>query len=188
MYRENIVSQVLFFIGIIQIIFGFFCGLVFGNDALGYSEFSWSVFFTWLAVGFVSGMLFIGLAEVIKILHDIRLTLITNSDKVITDSNSETVDHNLDLKMEEDATSPDNTMAEPKFSWKLNDSDIGKIELKYHKKNIAFISQTPYEGYCIVGLKGNDEYKIVDINGFAVSEVKDKSMIKKINEWYENEI
>lgn len=40
----------------------------------------------------------------------------------------------------------------------------------------------------IVGLKGNDEYKIVDINGFAVSEVKDKSMIKKINEWYENEI
>ena len=110
MYRENTVSQVLFFIGIIQIIFGFFCGLVFGNDALGYSEFSWSVFFTWLAVGFVSGMLFIGLAEVIKILHDIRLTLITNSDKVITDSNSETVDHNLDLKMEE-ATSPDNTMA-----------------------------------------------------------------------------
>ncbi|NUU62453.1 hypothetical protein [Paenibacillus agri] len=77
--RENKISGVITWIGIINIAAGFILGLVFGRENVGlYSdtyEQIWSVTLLYWAAGFVSGMFFIGISEIIEQLHKINSKL-----------------------------------------------------------------------------------------------------------------
>jgi ABC-type sulfate transport system permease component len=83
----NSVAKALTTIGIIIILGGLILGVILGNnnDLYGYDT-NYTVVVTWSAVGIISGMLIIGLSEVIKILHEINLKL--NMSKDMEESNA----------------------------------------------------------------------------------------------------
>ncbi|WML44101.1 hypothetical protein [Neobacillus sp. PS3-40] len=66
---RNIGSFTIF----IGIIIGFFKG--FDNSDLYETTMHWSIVFLWSAIGFVSGMLFIGFSEVLYLLQGIYINL-----------------------------------------------------------------------------------------------------------------
>ena len=71
--KENTISKILSAIAWITFIFGFIAGIVAGASTFEYSEiFSWSLAFTWWCSSFISGMIFLGFAEIINLLEDIK--------------------------------------------------------------------------------------------------------------------
>ncbi|GGH18810.1 hypothetical protein [Paenibacillus segetis] len=72
--KENKISIILAWIGIIYIVVGFILGLVLGKDSDGYEQ-VWSLTFIWWVGGLISGMFFIGLSEIIEQLHRINMKL-----------------------------------------------------------------------------------------------------------------
>lgn len=67
----NVISQILKFIGIIEIIAGFIVGIILADSYIGY-QFSWGIFLASVSVGFVTGFITIGFAEIIALLHSIN--------------------------------------------------------------------------------------------------------------------
>ena len=64
-------------IAIITFVLGFFGGLIFGNQPVislysSRTEFSFAVALTYWAVSFISGLMFLGFAEIIQLLQDIK--------------------------------------------------------------------------------------------------------------------
>jgi len=79
---KNPVAEALLIVGIIIIILSFILGIVFGivfgniSDELAYnSQFSLEIAIIYWFTGGISGLIFIGFSEIIKILHDIRRKL-----------------------------------------------------------------------------------------------------------------
>lgn len=75
--ENNSIASALTFIGLGIIICGFIAGCVFGNVVVkeywsNDTEFSFKVAFTYWIVSFISGMMFFGFAEIIKLLEDIK--------------------------------------------------------------------------------------------------------------------
>jgi ABC-type sulfate transport system permease component len=69
---DNFVGRVLFYIGIAEIVASIILAFVLGFNAGAYgSEFAPGIFFSVLIGGIVTGMLVIGLAEVIRLLQKI---------------------------------------------------------------------------------------------------------------------
>nr|WP_295974362.1 hypothetical protein [uncultured Bacillus sp.] len=64
---KNSVANVLRIIGIIEFVTGIILGLIFTER--------YQKMITWWIAGFVSGMLFIAIAEIIELLHEINLKL-----------------------------------------------------------------------------------------------------------------
>ena len=68
----NSIAETIRIIGIIEIIAGLIIGLFAGSQ---YRVFVWQLALTWWAVGAVSGIIFIGFAEVIRLLHEINVKI-----------------------------------------------------------------------------------------------------------------
>ncbi|MFB4169477.1 hypothetical protein ACE1TG_16030 [Virgibacillus sp. JSM 102003] len=166
--NENIVAKILFIIGIAQMLIGLIVGLILGN-ADYYGVMNWSVVFMWTIGGFISGMLFLGFSEIIKLLHTIN-------EK--TPSLQKEAFHNI--KTLEEKTAP--------VSWSLKESDKEKINEKYSDEAISEIVPSPKEGYCLVKFKSSAGYyvKVVNVDGFGVEEVHDAEIKYTIIEWYNN--
>lgn len=74
--KENKIASILMWIGIIEIVASFIMGMFLGREDFGYyQEQVWSLTFIWWGAGFVSGMFFIGLSEVVEQLHRINLKM-----------------------------------------------------------------------------------------------------------------
>lgn len=71
-FPSNPVASTLFVIGIIEIAACFFIGMYQGIPEKSYEDYRWGLAFIWWVAGFVSGMMFIGFAEIIKLLHNIN--------------------------------------------------------------------------------------------------------------------
>ncbi|MBT2736185.1 hypothetical protein [Bacillus sp. ISL-7] len=72
----NPVGKALRVLGIVEIISGVILGLILGNnDEIYGSSINFSVFILWSAAGFVSGMIFVGFAEIIDLLNNISIKL-----------------------------------------------------------------------------------------------------------------
>ncbi|QHS23769.1 hypothetical protein GWK91_12780 [Virgibacillus sp. MSP4-1] len=87
MNTNNIIAKALYVIGILEIVAGIILGIAFGNVEVdeyfsSYNEFSWSIFFMWSIAGTVSGVLFIGFSEVIKILENMANRVLRIDSKV----------------------------------------------------------------------------------------------------------
>lgn len=89
---ENSIARVLRSIAFIEIIAGIFIGVFLGNnsDLYGYGT-NYSVVLLWVAIGFISGMLFLGFAEIIDKLHSIDLKLDFSNGEDHKQINSEKV-------------------------------------------------------------------------------------------------
>lgn len=70
--ESNRIAKVILWIGIIEIVLAFIVGIVIGKPESTYDSFSWGTAFSWWGAGFISGMLIIGFAEIISILHETR--------------------------------------------------------------------------------------------------------------------
>jgi len=75
--NDNPIARILLVVGILEIIAGFICGIVFSQvEVQGYigkeTEFNITVFFTWFISTLVSGLLIIGFSEVIRLLSSIN--------------------------------------------------------------------------------------------------------------------
>ncbi|MUK88927.1 hypothetical protein GMD78_11030 [Ornithinibacillus sp. L9] len=182
--KENMIAKILFIIGIVNIVLGFIIGLVGAAedqvvyDAFGMgrvqSGFNFTYFISWATGGFVTGMLFIGFSEIIKLLHVINWK--TPMPQQV--SNKENL-----LK---ETTSPSNKTVQTSVDWTLGETEVEKIKEKYAEYHILDIIPSNVEGYCVVRLQtGAEEFvHVVDINGFGVVEVKDAGIKKTIISWY----
>lgn len=86
--RENTIAQFITVIAVIEIIVGFFLGVMFGEqEATGYyytrTEQNWGVTSLLWGVSFASAMFTIALAEIIEQLHQLNKKL--NSSKKVDD-------------------------------------------------------------------------------------------------------
>lgn len=66
---KNKVANALMAVGIVEMILSIFVGFIFAN--MGY-DFEWGIFLLWSGIGIVSGLIFIGFATVIELLHEIN--------------------------------------------------------------------------------------------------------------------
>ncbi len=75
--KNNTVSIVFKILALIVFVCGFIAGIVLGQtEVIGlyshYTKFSFAAALSYWAISFVSGMIFIGFAEIIQLLHDLR--------------------------------------------------------------------------------------------------------------------
>ncbi|CAH1200608.1 hypothetical protein PAECIP111893_01496 [Paenibacillus plantiphilus] len=77
--RKNKIAIALIWIGVLNIVVGFILGIMLGRENVGtYTdryEQIWPLTFIYWISGFVSGMFFVGLSEIIEQLHKINLKL-----------------------------------------------------------------------------------------------------------------
>lgn len=167
MHYENKVAKILFIIGCSAIAFGVISGLSVGR---GYAnEIIWSVFLSWFAVGFVSGMIFIGFAEVIHLLHHIRKKLYGEEER------------------QEPPSRSDDNEESRKISWSFSAADEEKIINLYRSDYIQEVIPTPFEDYCIVKLESETGYRVVEVSGFSAIETKESIINEKIKHWHDKE-
>ncbi|WP_102349133.1 hypothetical protein [Bacillus sp. Marseille-P3661] len=176
MKTRNIVSNILFYIGVAEMIVGIILGFLFARPESDYpGTFIPSIFFSWALVGFLIGMLFIGFSEVIKLLDNINNKL---NGGINFEHNHKKVGQNGSMLKDEQTTT----------QWTLSDADMEKIIKEYKgKKVIKDIIQTPYEDYSIVTFEGIDEVDIVNTSGFhavLLSDNVEPSMYSSIREWF----
>lgn len=81
--QENSVSKTIYYVGIAEMVAGIILGFILGYDG---SDEHWSIVLTWSVTGFVSGMLFLGFSEVIRLLDGIYSKLY-DIDKNVKPSN-----------------------------------------------------------------------------------------------------
>ncbi|SES65063.1 hypothetical protein SAMN05216389_101252 [Oceanobacillus limi] len=178
--KENQVAKILYIIGIAQIGIGFVLGLIvgatetviYGPNGFGQvqSGFNFSIFITWTLGGFVSGMLFIGFSEVIKLLHEINWKMkVPESGKaegLMLDTNQKQVNVTV--------------------NWELEEAELEKIKDFYQEEEIIEIIPANIEGYCVVKLQQETGrmIRIVEVSGFGVEEINEGKTKKKIIRWY----
>ncbi|MFD2042993.1 hypothetical protein ACFSTA_01580 [Ornithinibacillus salinisoli] len=179
--KENKIANILFIIGIVQIVLGLILGLVVsaeeytGYDANGVEQmqtgFDFATFLTWTVTGFVTGMLFIGFSEVIKLLHAINW----KTPAPEPTSNEFAIN-----------TNPVSSDKVKQTFRKLDGVDEEKIMEYYTDEKVVEIIPSEMNGYCIVILeKGSEQFiRVVDIAGFGVKEVNDGEAKKRVMDWY----
>lgn len=161
---DNVIARILFIIGVAQMPAGLIIGLI-AVTANVYMV-SWTIFFAWMLGGFVSGMLFIGFAENISLLHSINekarpLNKRHNPQQVQTIENSQA----------------ERVMSE---------AEKAKIYDHYQKETIVEIVPSPKENYCLVRFNnGYENYvKVVYVGGYDVQETDDAMVRQSIIQWY----
>ena len=177
--KKNGVAMTLTFIGFIEIIAGFILGLVFGLEDVGYYttryEPIWSIIIPWWAIGFVSGMFIIGIAEIIEQLHKLN-----HKGK-----------NSIDEQELSDETNATNEQAkESENNWSINEDDFERLFDYYSARNydIKDIMVPPFENiYIVVKQDGLNKYKsftdVVTIEGENINSelIEEHPEIKK---WY----
>lgn len=83
--KTNGVAKTLVFLGYLEIAAGIILGFVLGIQEVDYGfstreEMNWVVFAIWSGAGFISGMMFIALAEIIELLHRLNKKSEVNSE------------------------------------------------------------------------------------------------------------
>ena len=169
--KQNKVSKILFYIGILIFVINTGLAIYTGNMMAEFVGFNWAIFLDTALTGFISGMIFIGLAEIIKLLHSINLKM--GSDVEATESES-----NDDQNFYEG-------------TWVLDDTDRELVSEMGLTQDVELhdIIPSPYIRYGVVILEkeGIALERIVDFGGFKAEEVKDKEIIGKILAWYDEQ-
>ena len=163
MSRENRIAEIIVRIGVGIIAFGFLFGIVIG--AYHY-EFDWLMALSCWVVSFVTGILVIGFAEVIELLHKIH----------------EKVD--LALGNEKESRVPVSIDTNPKYrqtEWSLSMEEENSIRNMFNGK-VKEITKTPFQDIVYVELE-NNAYKILEVGYFTPKEVPFNLLTDELNEW-----
>jgi|SRR5690625_472728 len=170
--KQNKVSKILFYIGILIFVISTGLAIYTGNMMAEFVGFNWAIFLDTALTGFISGMIFIALAEIIKLLHSINLKM--GSDEI------------------EAAESKSNDGGKIyEGTWVLDDTDrelASEMGLTQDAE-LHDIIPSPYIRYGVVILEkeGVTLERIVDFGGFKAEEVKDKEITGKILAWYDEQ-
>lgn len=178
---NNKISQILYYIGIFIIGISFIIGIVNGNvvsefdDFFYESSFSWGTFFTTVLIGLISGMVVIGLSEIIKLLHSINVKMGENGNQ----------DGESLYSVE---SSANGAKREKSKTWVLDGTDREmalEMELLQGAELIDIIP-TPFVRYGVVVVKRDEVTleRVVDFGGFRAEEIDDKELINKVLAWY----
>ncbi|QKY68342.1 hypothetical protein [Lentibacillus sp. CBA3610] len=164
--NENVIAKILFIIGVAQMAAGLIIGLI--TVTANFYMMNWQVFFAWTLGGFVSGMLFIGFAENIRLLHSINEKMRPAGKK-----------RGPDLQQSQ-------TMEDSQPGWVLGEDEMAKIHDRYSEETIVEIVPSPKEDYCLVRFKSGNEYyvRVVYIGGFGVQETNDATIRQSVIQWY----
>lgn len=86
---QNKIANILRIIGFVTMGLGLILGIALGRVDVGIYDYeqNWSITLTWWATGFISGMLFVGFAEIIELLHKINLKLGKSDDENVINEN-----------------------------------------------------------------------------------------------------
>ncbi|MED4016973.1 MULTISPECIES: hypothetical protein [Sutcliffiella] len=163
MSRENRIAEIIVRIGVGIIAFGFLFGIVIGAS---HFEFDLLMALKWWVVSFVTGILFIGFAEVIELLHKIH-------EKV-----------GLALGKENESNIPVFNDTNPKYrqtEWSLSMEEENSIRNMFNGKILA-ITETPFQDIVYVELE-NNAYKILEVGYFTPKEVPFNLLTDELNEW-----
>ncbi|MHA6261375.1 hypothetical protein ACXYMX_16045 [Sporosarcina sp. CAU 1771] len=173
--KKNKVANILFIIGLLIIAISFIYGLVIGQELYGDGmHIIWSIVFTYWFSGIVSGMLFIGLAEIIEIL-DTKLSWI---QRRMTDEDMDKVLPVNDIK----EGVIDSTPADEQS---LTKSEEQFVREYFERKEIAItkVVKSPIEGICLVEFP-NGKDRVYEIDGFNPEEIPFEKWDMKLKAWY----
>lgn len=176
--RKNNVANILFIVGIVVIFLGIIGG-IFAGEVFYISWFS----------GFISGMFFIALSEIIELI-DQKLEFsnerLSNLESLLKTTSF------VDKKVIENSESESAALAkEVTYENKnqiLTNEEAEFIKDYYNNKNIKVksIVKSPIDEYCLVVLE-NVEHDMVELGGFKPI-VKSRDEWKpELKQWYDNE-
>lgn len=170
--RENVVSKLLFMIGIALMVIGLLTGVIIAASGLRYglnpnNGMMWSVLFTYFFAGLVVGLLFVGLSEIVHLLYKLngKMSLL------------------IDERMEVAAVND----LQPNKELEMTQADKTRIIDYFAGQKILEIISSNQEGYCLVKIMGTDGVafvQIVDIRGSSIVEVHDPELKQQIIAWY----
>jgi flagellar basal body-associated protein FliL len=175
MDKSNSIGKILAIIGFVQILGGFILGMILGQDDTSYSsDFSWVLALPWWIGGFVTGMLFIGFAEVIELLHSLN----------------EKKENNQHIGQSQIAA----TTTEVKEMVKYNEEEVPRnFQLRimdyYEKKGQTVVNfiKTPFEKYVYIELNiDEDNFRLVHMELFTVREVPRNEWKEDFTKWVGN--
>jgi hypothetical protein len=168
MNNENTVGKILKVIGGIIIVVGIIFGLIIGSRAGRFGLIP-SVYI--IVTTFVSGMLFIGFAEIIKLLHEINLKLNGNEKEVEKED--------VELCQKEH----DNNI----INWEADSRDKAQIQelFKDNNQSVKEIIQTPKQ--FIYAVKTDGAIKLVETGGFK-PKLLNIEEYPEIKEWVQEKI
>lgn len=168
MNNENTVGKILKVIGGIIIVVGIIFGLIIGSRA---GRFGLIPFVYIIVTTFVSGMLFIGFAEIIKLLHEINLKLNGNEKEVEKED--------VELCQKEH----DNNI----INWEADSRDKAQIQelFKDNNQSVKEIIQTPKQ--FIYAVKTDGAIKLVETGGFK-PKLLNIEEYPEIKEWVQEKI
>ncbi|MEN1970405.1 hypothetical protein WMZ97_20315 [Lentibacillus sp. N15] len=185
--RENIVAKILFVIGITIIVASVLMGIIVGlagyGGQLGYTaSTTGSILFFYFFTGIVVGMLFIGLSEIIHLLHGIYRKLHETGPE--HQQQQEFSTNPIDMHPNNHT---DTQMKRPSEMLTLTQMDQEKIIYLYPDEQIIEMIPANVENYCVVKMVGNDGLyfiRIVHLNGSEAMEATDQMVKKHIITWY----
>lgn len=169
MNKENTVGKILKVIGVIVVVAGSILGLITGSRA---GRFGLIPALYLIGTTFVSGMLFIGFPEIIKLLHEINLK-INGSEK----KNGEEA-----FQIASEKGQKDNEII-----WEMDPRDKAQIEQLFKENNQAVLEIVQTPSKFIYAVKTEDAIKIVEAGGFKATILNDDEY-PKIKEWVVNNI
>ncbi|MBM7602927.1 hypothetical protein JOC75_000897 [Metabacillus crassostreae] len=183
--KENKMAVALSIIGWVEIVVGIFCALTFSSVHDGYEEvFLLSTFIKWAAAGIISGVFFLGLAEIVELLHHIKDNL--SERKAKTHKIDEPINSNeLAQRSMINSESLDSTPA--KENWSITEEQKDAINALFNSKADIVVIPSPYTNFCIVDF-GVDQIEIIEIkqNGFPfiLADFHWKEIQAEIHQWY----
>ncbi|MGV2939229.1 hypothetical protein AB5I83_06530 [Mesobacillus sp. LC4] len=165
MEKQNSVAKVLRIIGFAVMIGGFLLASIEGPG-----ESTGGMTLSALFSSFVTGMLFIGFAEVIALLQKIyhQLSQSSSSDQSMSNDKVEVEQPRV-----------------PK-EWQPSPLDVDTIQKLYPGQKIK-ISASPFEDYCVVQIEGENHIEVVEVGGFKPRKITADSepvLVSKIQNWF----
>jgi hypothetical protein len=185
--KKNTVAKIIFIIGCIQFVIGFIAGLAVGGQSVqdpyygdeSETVMNWSIVFAYWGASFVTGMLFIALAEIIEILDDNReysrqqLQIVMDGKPQANTESEKTVE----MKPDSAVTTENNTFSE-------FDRESIKDFFKNLRKETKEIIGTPLEDFVLVLLE-NGEYVLVELGGFKPEIIPHGNWNATIKRWFD---
>lgn len=191
--RDNVVSKLLFVVGIALMAVGLLTGVIIAAFGFRYglnlaNGMMWSVLFTYFFAGLVLGLLFIGLSEIVNLLHNLndKLTLQEEEDMKVypTAKTEQPIEKTWTDNRTEDISAND---PQSNNEWTPTQADKTRIMDYFGDQEILEIIPSNQESYCLVKMRG--EYgrafvRVVDVQGSSIAEVSDPELKKQIIAWY----
>lgn len=185
--RDNVVSKLLFVIGVALLVIGLITGIVIALFGFRYglnaaNGMMWSALFTYFFVGLVVGLLFIGLSEIIHLLIQL------NEKLSLPEERNSPVSPTADADQQRVETDPASFHQPARGEeWEMTQADTARVRDYFRDQTILDIIPSNQEGYCLVKMMGEDGrafLRALVVSESSIVEVADPELKKQLISWY----